>query len=113
MNVEARWSEPEGLIHWLKRLIGCYKSLTDLSHGTLHLMRADQSAVMVHACEWEGKTTIVFHNLSEHACYVHCDFEGYDLTQFDDAFDDQPYEPLSGEEIELHPYGYRWLVSRR
>lgn len=113
VSVEAQLSDPEALIHWVKRLIDCYKTLPELSKGKLHLIRADESAVMVHACEWEGKTTIALHNLNEYPCRVHCEFEGYDIEHFDDAFDDQPYEHVSWSEIELQPYGYRWLVSRR
>jgi maltose alpha-D-glucosyltransferase / alpha-amylase len=113
VNVEAQLSDPEAIVHWVKRLIECYKTLPELSHGQLHLIRADDTAVMVHACTWEGKTTIALHNLNEHPCRVHCHFDGYDITQFDDAFDDQPYAHVGGAEIELHPYGYRWLVSRR
>ncbi|MBE2270628.1 MAG: alpha-amylase family protein [Anaerolinea sp.] len=111
VNVAAQQSDSQSFWHWMRRLMRCTHQLPELNHGEIDLIRADDSSVLVHASTWEGKTTITIHNLSAEPCRVHCHFEGYDLSQFEDVFDDQPYERVEGSVIELHGYGYRWLRS--
>ncbi len=111
INVNAQQGDSNSVWHWMKRLIQCTHDLPELNHGDLQLIRADDSSILVHACTWEGKTTITIHNLSESPCRVHCHFENYDLTQFEDVFDDQPYQRVEDSVIEMHGYGYRWLRS--
>lgn len=111
VNVAAQQPDKSSFWHWMKRLIQCTHKLTELNHGEIKLIRADESSVLVHASTWEGKTTITIHNLSASPCRVHCHFEGYNLSQFEDVFDDQPYERIEDSTIELHGYGYRWLRS--
>jgi hypothetical protein len=93
----------------MRKLIDCTHELEELNHGEIELIRADESAILIHASTWKDNTTITIHNLSAKPCAVHTDFGKHDITEFEDVFDDRDYGKPKGSEIELNAYGYRWL----
>jgi maltose alpha-D-glucosyltransferase / alpha-amylase len=112
VNVAAQQADKESFWHWVRKLIDCTRELEELNHGEIKLIKADGSSILIHALTWKDHTTIAIHNLSAERCKVEAKFDGYDLSAFDDVFDDKPYEHAEGSEIELNGYGYRWLRHR-
>lgn len=109
VNVEKQMADKNSFWHWMRKLIACTHELEELNHGKIELLKADESAILIHASTWKDSTTITIHNLSDTACTVHADFGKYDISEFEDVFDDKLYEQADGDAIKLNGYGYRWL----
>ena len=110
---EKQMADKNSFWHWMRKLIDCTHELEELNHGEIELIRADESAILIHSSTWNGNTTISIHNLSAKPCTVHADFGKYDISEFEDVFGDKLYDKADGDAIKLNGYGYRWLRRKK
>jgi glycosidase len=109
VNVESQQRDPNSLLNWMEHVIQIRKQLPELGYGQWKILSTNISSVFAHCCEWNGKTAIAVHNLTDRACVAtlqDCKFEN-----LIDLFGDCQYEPLdqNSDSIPLQAYGYRWF----
>src|SRR5690606_21031651 len=62
VNVEKQMADKNSFWHWMRKLIACTHELEELNHGKIELLKADESAILIHASTWKDSTTITIHN---------------------------------------------------
>jgi trehalose synthase len=113
VNVADQLGDDESLLVWMARAIRRRRQTPEFGWGDLRLMPTDDDVVLGHACSWEDRTAVAFHNFSDQRRVVR--------VKVADALADQTLLHLLGPdrrvpehadgrlEITLDAYGYRWL----
>jgi maltose alpha-D-glucosyltransferase/alpha-amylase len=104
-NVADQRRDPESLLNWMERLIRMRKECPEFGWGEFELLRSE-GPVLAHRCDWNGNTVVAVHNLSDRPASVVLP-RSADWAKLVDLFGTEDSAP--GEEIELGPYGYRWM----
>ena len=112
VNVTDQRREDDSLLTWFERLIRRRKECPELGWGTFRQLETPQAAVFAHRCDWDGSAVLALHNLSGQAVSTHVTVEDHaQLAGVIDLF--RPADPELGPggrlEVELEPYGFRWL----
>jgi len=79
------------------------------------VLDTDQPSVLAHRCDWRGQGVLVLHNLGPEALQVQvaADDDTEDGAAMAELLADQRYEPAkAGQQLDLGPFGYRWLRLR-
>lgn len=109
VNVATQQRDPTSLINWMERVIRTRKQYPEFGQGEWRIIDTNDPCIFAHQCEWQGKTVIALHNLSDKECTatLKLDKDIY-LT---DTFGDRQYESIECNScsIELSAYGYRWF----
>jgi glycosidase len=108
-NVADQRRHPESLLNWMERLILQRKECPELGWGRFELLLAD-GPVLAHRCEWGNRAVVAIHNLGDQSETLTLPAKD-DWTGLVDLFGDNTYRP--GQEIEIEPYGFRWLRVHR
>jgi trehalose synthase len=107
-NVAEQRREPDSLLNWMERLIRMRKECPEFGWGIFEQI-SSEGPVFAHRCDWNGNTVIAVHNLSDRsASQVLPRSDAW--AKLVDLFGDEDCAP--GDEIELKPYGYRWLRAQ-
>ncbi len=104
VNVADQRRDPSSLLNWTERLIRRRRECPEVGMGNWSLLPIADASVLAHRCDWEGRSLLLLHNLSDEPRTVRLDVE-----HLDDTFADRDYPPPKDGEIELDGYGYRWL----
>lgn len=109
INITKQQRDPVSLINWMERVVWMRKRCPEFGLGQWQILTTDEPCVFAHACEWEGKTVVALHNLSNKACQftLRANFD----QPLMEIFGNRPYEPLvsNSRSIPLDSYGYRWF----
>jgi maltose alpha-D-glucosyltransferase/alpha-amylase len=112
VNVTDQRREDDSLLTWFERLIRRRKECPELGWGTFTQLETAEAAVFAHRCDWDGSGVLALHNLSGRAVSTAVTLEDHaDLSGVVDLFRREAPEPgPDGRlEVELEPYGFRWL----
>jgi maltose alpha-D-glucosyltransferase/alpha-amylase len=107
-NVAEQRREPDSLLNWMERLIRMRKECPEFGWGIFEQI-SSEGPVFAHRCDWNGNTVIAVHNLSDRSASQVLP-RSDTWTKLVDLFGDEDCAP--GDEIELKPYGYRWLRAQ-
>jgi trehalose synthase len=109
-NVAEQRREPDSLLNWMERLIRRRKECPELGWGRFQLIETASPATMAHRSDWDDGTIVAVHNLADAAATVRLPEED-EWEELVDLLGRERHRP--GAELELEPYGYRWLRVRR
>jgi maltose alpha-D-glucosyltransferase/alpha-amylase len=105
VNVADQRRDPESLLNWMERLIRRRKECPEFGWGSFELI-SSEGPILGHRCDWNGSTVIAVHNLSNRSASVPLP-QADDWEKLVDLLGTEDCAP--GDEIELAPYGYRWM----
>jgi maltose alpha-D-glucosyltransferase/alpha-amylase len=118
VNVAAQLSDRDSLLTWMQRLINVRRECPECGDGTLSLIDGEgvPHQVLAHridGADGSASTILFLHNLSDAAAVVDLsktsggDADGAPQELFADGRGKPLAEPLG--EMDLAPYGYRWI----
>jgi maltose alpha-D-glucosyltransferase/alpha-amylase len=91
----------------MKTLIRLRRQYPEWAWGSVSVLVSDEPGVFAHRTDWQGRTLVAYHNLTDKNCSVRLSLQP-----------DQAYRPIWGSEhtgannssalLELEPYGYGW-----
>jgi len=115
VNVTRQRREDDSLLNWFERLIRRRRECPEIGFGSLTILDAGATSVLAHRCDWEGSTLLAVHELSGKAATVTLLVAGPDDAEaLVDEFSADVHALDGGKaELELEPYGFRWLRVRR
>ena len=115
VNVTRQRREDDSLLNWFERLIRRRRECPEIGFGSLTILDAGATSVLAHRCDWEGSTLLAVHELSGKAARVTLLVAGPDDAEaLVDEFSADVHALEGGKvELELEPYGFRWLRVRR
>jgi len=115
VNVAAQRRDPDSLLNWMERLIRRRRETPEIGWGTWRVLETRLPAVLAHRCDWEGRTFVAVHNLSEEPCLARVRL-GADIPEdprVHDLLDTSAAATHSLEtnelEVKLGGFGYRWF----
>lgn len=116
INVADQRRNSDSLLNWTERLIRRRKECPEMGWGTCQLLDAGAPSLFAQRFDWGDRITIVLHNLAgkrqkARLHFDHCE----DWEHLHDLLGDGDPEPLHDKrlELDLDPYGYRWLRVHR
>ena len=68
VNVAAQRRDPDSLLNWMERLIRRRRETPEIGWGAWKVLDARLPAVLAHRSDWDGRTFVAIHNLSEEPC---------------------------------------------
>ena len=116
VNVASQDRDPDSLLNWFEALIRRRKECPELGWGTFRPLDTGAAGVFAHRADWEGGTIVAVHHLGDKAATV--GFALHDAGEVGslvDLFSEDELTPdAQGRvELDLEPYGHRWLRARR
>jgi maltose alpha-D-glucosyltransferase / alpha-amylase len=113
VNVEDQLADPGSLLNQIKRIIRVRRGIAALLRG--RPVRVTSSAKEVHArAVGDGiETILLVHNLSPKRQKATLRFDSHIVLDFEDLLDGDGCGGTGDVELELPPYGYRWLRGRK
>ncbi len=112
VNVIAQRHDPDSLLAHIRLLVTRYRSSPEIGWGELELLDHDVPAVLAHSVRSDTGRMVALHNLSSEAAIVSIRV----ADEPDDAVladllreATTPLGPRSRVDVELEPYGYRWM----
>jgi len=116
VNVADQRREGDSLLNWMERLIRTRKECPEIGWGTSQLLDAGASSLFALRFDWSDRTTVVLHNLAGKRQQARLGFDRCeDWEHLHDLLGDRDPEVLQDKrlELDLDPYGYRWLRVHR
>jgi maltose alpha-D-glucosyltransferase/alpha-amylase len=112
VNVAAQQADPNSLLNWTKWLISVRKAHPVLGRGALHFLSPDNQHVLAYLRTHEGVTVLVVGNLAATPQAVTLELADYAGATPMDLLSDAPMPSITvaNYELQLAPYGYRWLL---
>jgi trehalose synthase len=113
VNVTDQRRDPDSLLNFIRRLVRARREAPEIGWGRSTLIDTADPAIFAHRIDWEGSTVIAIHNVSGGP--VHADLDlGSRATGVLDLLADTEEPARRGRlEVDLAPYGGRWLRVRR
>ena len=110
VNVADQRSDPSSLWRHLQRLTAMYRDAPELSWSRLEVIGVRQKAVLAHVCRGDEWAMLAMHNLGDGRESVRLELraESGPVTLID-RFDDSTMTIDGTLELDLGPYGWRWL----
>jgi maltose alpha-D-glucosyltransferase/alpha-amylase len=114
VNVEQQRRDPHSLLNHVERMVRLRKEHPEFGFGDTKIVDCAHPAVFGLQARWNGNTTIAVHNLGERAAKVCVRTDKNDGGRLVDAFrGDEFHTSRDGNvEVDLEPFGYRWLRMR-
>ena len=115
----ANQRRDHGSFWWFMRnLIYTYREQPETGWSSVEILKQPNRAVLAHVCREEsGWAMAALHNLSPEGCLASIEIEGLPTGSIlVDLLNDLREIPLGAHgrvEIDLEPYGYRWLRVKR
>ncbi len=112
VNVISQRHDPDSLLHHVQRLISRYRSSSEIGWGELEILEHDVPAVLAHSVRSDTGRMIAVHNLAPEAATVALTVSGEpEDAELADLLREAttPLGPRGRIEVEVEPYGYRWM----
>jgi trehalose synthase len=115
VNASAQLNDESSLLHFIRRLTARYRISPEIGWGEVEILEHDAPAVLAHSVRADVGRMIALHNFSDEPAHVRLSLadepEGAVLT---DLFGPDRLDLESGgAELDLPPYGWRWLRVAR
>jgi maltose alpha-D-glucosyltransferase/alpha-amylase len=113
VNVTDQRRDPESLLLWFERMLHTLRECQEIGVGQHRVLDAGVKEVLVHRADAPSGSVLFVHNLSESPAVV-----GIPASEQHDGspvelFQDEAYDTLDLEHLDVHPYGYRWIRLHR
>ncbi len=108
-----------GSFWWFMRnLIYTYREQPETGWSNIEILKQPNRAVLAHVCREEsGWAMVALHNFAADSCLVAIEVDdlppGSILVDLLNDLTEIPLDAHGGVEIDLEPYGYRWLRVKR
>lgn len=110
VNVADQQRDPTSLWRHIQRLTDLYRGNPELAWSALEVIGVRQRSVLAHVCRGREWTMLALHNLGDERTAVKLELESEDgPVTLVDRFDRSTMTVEGRLEIELDPYGWRWL----
>ncbi|QNO38210.1 alpha-amylase family protein [Protaetiibacter sp. SSC-01] len=112
VNVISQRHDPDSLLAHIRLLITRYRSSSEIGWGELELLEHDVPSVLAHSVRSDTGRMIALHNLAPEAATVSITVKGEpDDSVLSDLLREgtTPLGARGRVEVELEPYGYRWM----
>jgi trehalose synthase len=116
VNASDQLNDENSLLHFVRRLAARYRISPEIGWGEVELLDHEASAVLAHSVRADVGRMIALHNFADEPARVRFalpdEVEG---TELSDLFsqDRLPLGARGAIEIDLPPYGWRWLRVAR
>lgn len=113
INVNDQHRDPASLLNWMERAIRFRKECPEFGWGEYEAIDTGNPKVFAHMRRSEKGVILALHNFSQENVKVQLDFK--EEMELFDVFGDKKYEAIgkNNPEIDLSPYGYRWMKKRK
>jgi maltose alpha-D-glucosyltransferase/alpha-amylase len=115
VNVAAQRRDPDSLLNWMERLIRRRRETPEIGWGSWTVLDSRLPALLAHRSDWDGRTFVAIHNLSEEPCLARVSL-GADIPEeprVHELLDTTAAasHQLDGNQLEvkLEGFGYRWF----
>jgi maltose alpha-D-glucosyltransferase/alpha-amylase len=116
VNVADQRRDSGSLLSWMARLIRRRRECPEIGWGKWQLLDCGARSVLAQRFDWAGRTLLVLHNLADEPKKARLDLEDRDDWESVSVVfgeEDTPNLRDGVIELDLEPYGYRWLRVRR
>jgi maltose alpha-D-glucosyltransferase / alpha-amylase len=119
LNVEAQQRSADSLLNRVERMIRLRREHPEFGFGEWNVVDTGEREIFAIRATWKESTTVAIHNLSDRPCRVPLSLPGDEAAHLIDALKGEKYAVKKDGacELELEPYGYRWLrvgrIARR
>ena len=112
INVQQQRNDEDSLLQFIRHLVSRYRVSPEIGWGELEILDHDADGVLAHAVSSDVGRMIALHNFTEVPIRMRVEIgaveEGTALLDLHGP-DRIAVEPRGRVELELPPYGYRWL----
>lgn len=112
VNAADQRRDHGSLLNWFERTIRRRRECHEIGWGHWSVLDVDDPAVLVHRCDWHGRTIVALHNLSGRPVTVHVPVDPPPSGALETVVGDGPgVVPLDGgvATVALGRYGHLWL----
>ncbi|MFL6081102.1 MAG: alpha-amylase family protein [Ornithinibacter sp.] len=114
VNVTDQRLDPDSMLTWFERMLHTLRECDEIGSGTHRVLRGAPDAVLTHLAEGPTGVVLFVHNLSEEPHLVHPQDVPTEDQPPVEVFSDHQYPGrVDPSEIEIGPYGFRWIRLRR
>lgn len=115
LSVEAQQRDPQSLLGWFQRALMILRECPEFSVGTCSYIDTGQRAVLALVHDAPAGAMLALTNLADRACTVCLGPQPAQDGDPSGVFADRDYPSVGADlqDIELGPYGYRWIRLRR
>ncbi|HWI31026.1 MAG TPA: alpha-amylase family protein [Microbacterium sp.] len=116
INASDQRNDEHSLLQFIRHLASRYRTSAEIGWGALEVQPQKARSVLVHSLRADVGRMIALHNFSEVPAVAEIDLgDEPDDVALRDLFGDDVLRPGRGSrvEVELPPYGYRWLRVAR
>jgi maltose alpha-D-glucosyltransferase / alpha-amylase len=114
VNVENQQRDPNSLLGWFQRALLILRECPEFGVGTCAYVDTGHRAVLALVREAPSGAMLAVTNLADDPVSVGVDPQTTHDGDPIDVFTDQDYPPIKDlSDIEIGPYGYRWIRLRR
>ncbi|WP_394289081.1 alpha-amylase family protein [Microbacterium sp.] len=114
VNVADQRRDERSLWHHIRRLSQTYRAEPSLAWAAVEVVALRQRSVLAHIARADGWAMLAVHNLSPdpQTAKLSVDVDGEPVT-FTDRFGEETVRTTKELDVELGPYGWRWLSLDR
>jgi maltose alpha-D-glucosyltransferase/alpha-amylase len=114
VNVTDQRRQPDSMLSWFERMLHTLRECREIGSGEHTVMAADAPPqVLVHLAEGHTGCVLFLHNLGDAPAHVSVPHPPVDDPPVE-IFGDHDYGGSPAlDQLELAPYGYRWIRLRR
>ncbi len=116
VNVGAAESDPDSLLRWMQRVIHRRRQTPEIGWGTWSVIDVGEDAVLVHRCDWDGRTFVGVHNLSAEPLKIQVKLDAEEGSAVRNLLEpgERPVPLEDGRlDLTLEGYDHRWLRLER
>ncbi len=116
VNVTAQRDDPGSLLAWFERMIRTLRESPEVGSGTCAALDDDKlpASVLAHRADDATGSMLFLHNLADTTVTVDLGHLYAEAEQPNQVFADRSYQDVAKlAELELGPYGYRWIRLHR
>lgn len=106
LNLADSRLDPGSLPSTVERLIRARRESPEIAKGSWTTIATGTRRAFAVRYDWAGRTLVVLANISPDPVRVHLDV---DVAFLEPLVSDAPYGDCDPEDLELGPYGFRWL----
>lgn len=111
VNVADQQRDPASLWRHVQRLTDLYRDTPELAWSALEVIGVRQRSVLAHVCRGDDWTMLALHNLGDERSAVKLELAAHEgPVTLVDRFDHSTIAVEGSLELELDPYGWRWLL---
>jgi maltose alpha-D-glucosyltransferase / alpha-amylase len=116
VNVTAQRDDPGSLLAWFERMIRTLRECSEVGSGTCSALDRDDlpPSVLAHRADNHIGSMLFLHNLDEEPVTVDLSDLYGETERPNQVFGEDGYAEVGKlDQLELGPYGYRWIRLRR